>query len=168
MTSRAVKSVSSPVRNLEEWSARIDHESFVRGVVQEFAGFYKKNPFIKYIDEGQLNHNKYLGAAYLELQSWEWIYGQTPQFTINIEKQFDIGIVKAEISFKHARVAQSTLALWNDGSLTVDDEHLPGLKQLQDLLKKQRYGLVEETAHEELHPRIRIVWEWLLDALQPV
>jgi lipoate-protein ligase A len=35
--SKSIASVSSPVRNLEEWSAMIDHDSFVEAVCQAFA-----------------------------------------------------------------------------------------------------------------------------------
>ena len=41
MQTKGVESVSSAVRNLEEWSAMIDHESFVDAVCDEFAKTYK-------------------------------------------------------------------------------------------------------------------------------
>ena len=43
MVSKGVASVPSPVRNLEEWSSLIDHDSFARAVVGEFVQLCGQN-----------------------------------------------------------------------------------------------------------------------------
>lgn len=40
LVTKGVASVSSPVRNLREWSSSIGHEQFVETVSQEFARYY--------------------------------------------------------------------------------------------------------------------------------
>ena len=44
MVSKGVASVPSPVRNLEDWSSLIDHDSFARAVIGEFVQLCAQNP----------------------------------------------------------------------------------------------------------------------------
>ncbi|KAJ7068819.1 Lipoyltransferase and lipoate-protein ligase [Mycena amicta] len=46
-----------------------------------------------------------------EMQSWDWLYGQTPQFTYTIERTFHWGAVTGEISSKHGRILSCALKL---------------------------------------------------------
>ena len=47
LVTKGVASVSSPVRNLREWSDRIDHESFVNAVASEFGRTYADGEELK-------------------------------------------------------------------------------------------------------------------------
>lgn len=51
MITKGVASVPSPVRNLKEWNADLDHERFVEQVSQEFARRYNVS------DEVQVRHS---------------------------------------------------------------------------------------------------------------
>lgn len=47
MVTKGVASVSSPVRNLSEWSDLIDHDAFVEAVVDEFRVVYGGSPEVQ-------------------------------------------------------------------------------------------------------------------------
>lgn len=72
---RGVDSVRSPVRNVG-----VDVQAFKDAVVAEFGKMYGKFDLVEEItDEGALKVDK-VRAGYRELQSRDWIYGQTPRF----------------------------------------------------------------------------------------
>ncbi|KAB5583498.1 hypothetical protein GE09DRAFT_947662 [Coniochaeta sp. 2T2.1] len=76
--SKGVESVRSPVRNVG-----VGYEEFVDCVVEEFEGMYGE------VQGGSLGLGEESGGIEAvrkgleELQSLEWIYGQTPQFTFS-------------------------------------------------------------------------------------
>ncbi|KAB5585626.1 lipoyltransferase-like protein [Coniochaeta sp. 2T2.1] len=76
--SRGVESVRSPVRNVG-----VGYEEFVDCVVEEFEGMYGE---VKGGSMGLGEESRGIEAVRKgveELQSLEWIYGQTPQFTFS-------------------------------------------------------------------------------------
>lgn len=92
MTSKGVESVPSPVRNLREWDPYLDHQSFFDAVADQFIHVYGGDrKEVHLVDEGELKTNDYVKNSYEELQSWEWQWGQTPEFTIQIKGDFTWG-----------------------------------------------------------------------------
>lgn len=85
LVSKGVASVPAPVTNLRDVypSNDLSHETFVQAVVREFGRVYAPQEGVRLIelDESSLDSERGLRAGYDELQSWEWTYGQTPEFT---------------------------------------------------------------------------------------
>ncbi|KAF2100653.1 hypothetical protein NA57DRAFT_27600, partial [Rhizodiscina lignyota] len=76
LTARGVESVSSPVGNIG-----VDLDSFVGAVETQFEKMYgEKTQMTECGDE--LLEEPFVKKGYEELKSLDWIYGQTPQFTI--------------------------------------------------------------------------------------
>ncbi|GJN87773.1 hypothetical protein Rhopal_000728-T1 [Rhodotorula paludigena] len=69
MVTKGVASVPSPVRNLREWSTRVNHERFVEVVARQFAEKYALSGEIKRIDEGVLEQNEYVREVVDELKT---------------------------------------------------------------------------------------------------
>ncbi|KAI5476476.1 hypothetical protein MNV49_007723 [Pseudohyphozyma bogoriensis] len=80
MVTKGVASVSSPVKNIVEWRSDMSHDSFVSGVVGEFRKFYGGDPGVQVVDESEMERNEYVKSVVEELRSWDWQYGQTPEF----------------------------------------------------------------------------------------
>ncbi|KPV76787.1 uncharacterized protein RHOBADRAFT_12541, partial [Rhodotorula graminis WP1] len=91
MVTKGVASVPSPVRNLSESSGEVDHERFVEAVAEQFARKYGVSNEVQRIDEGELDTNEYVRDVVDELKSWDWQYGQTPEFTHEISGSFPFG-----------------------------------------------------------------------------
>lgn len=96
MISKGVESVSSPVRNLREWDPLLDHQSFFSAVADQFIHVYGGEKEVKLVDESELKVNNYVKESYEELKSWQWQWGQTPEFTIKIDGRFTWGNVVSQ------------------------------------------------------------------------
>lgn len=127
MITKGVASVSSPVKNLRESSASIDHDQFCDAVSSEFVKLYGGDGAVQVrltlsvfalsdlvpqrVDESELGKKQYVCEVHAELkarsyllkrrpeltrlfrQSWDWMYGQTPEFTHDLTGSFDEGDV---------------------------------------------------------------------------
>ncbi|KAL1935044.1 hypothetical protein VTP01DRAFT_4184 [Rhizomucor pusillus] len=106
--SKGVESVPSPVTNLRNYSYTIDHQQFCESVTTEFLFRYNDGQDIKPIlfssiedvPERAQNLSK-------ELQTWDWLYGQTPEFTNKMEHEFDWGRVRGLIRARHGVINEA-------------------------------------------------------------
>lgn len=94
LVTKGVASVPAPVANLTDAfpdrKAMLSHDVFVRAVVAEFYRTYedpKSDKAAVEVDESsldrpELNQGRWqLKENFDELQSWTWVFGQTPEFT---------------------------------------------------------------------------------------
>ncbi|GAA5997015.1 putative lipoate--protein ligase [Rhodotorula paludigena] len=162
MVTKGVASVPSPVRNLREWSTRVNHERFVEVVARQFEEKYALSGEIKRIDEGVLEHNEYVREVVDELKSWEWQYGQTPEFTHELSGTFPFGSLTLSVNSKHGLITSASLSnpprpldWWRTAS------------ELCRLLEGDRYETLERTREAlprlkgEERERMETLVEWL-------
>ena len=74
---RGVDSVRSPVRNVG-----IENAAFEAAVLEEFARMYGEDQVREEVSDKMLELDV-ISKGYSELQSRDWIYGQTPKFTFS-------------------------------------------------------------------------------------
>ncbi|KAF9462002.1 Lipoyltransferase and lipoate-protein ligase [Collybia nuda] len=142
MITKGVASVRSPVCNLQQFSPTIVHELFVDAVVSEFQKEYSINAPVVHIEEtDQMKNIEYIRRGLDELPSWNWAYGQTPEFTYTIENPFSWGDVTAEIRSKHGLVIACNFQLINTLNNTIPES----LSVLGRSLEGKRYGSFEES-----------------------
>ncbi|GAA5857691.1 hypothetical protein JCM8547_004332 [Rhodosporidiobolus lusitaniae] len=162
MVTKGVASVPSPVRNLREWTNDIDHDRFVEVVAREFASKYGGNGEITRVNEDEVERNPYVKEVVEELKSWDWQYGQTPEFTHSISGSFPWGSLTLDISSRHGLITSCSLPLpprplewWRAAS------------ELCGLLEGDRYERVERTVESvrgrkgEEGERVRELVEWV-------
>ncbi|TFK77908.1 hypothetical protein K466DRAFT_126684, partial [Polyporus arcularius HHB13444] len=91
--------------------------------------------------------------------TWDWTFGQTPEFTYALERAFPWGRVSAKLRSKHGIILQCDLGLSED----VGEAAKSILALLVVKLEGQRYGFVDESVtlltRENVHAAE--VWEWL-------
>ncbi|GAA5924167.1 putative lipoate--protein ligase [Sporobolomyces koalae] len=136
MVTKGVASVPSPVKNLKEWNDQIEHDSFVDSVAREFAEQYKADPQINRIGEAEADKNEYVRGVMDELKSWEWQYGNSPEFTHDISTD-DMTI---SIRSRHGLITTATVS--NPPTST---EMWAAASELCQLLEGDRYGTLERT-----------------------
>lgn len=97
LVTKGVASVPAPVANLTDAfpdrKAMLSHEIFTQAVVAEFHRTYPSSSAkaAVEVDEGsldkpELNEGRWkLKENFEELQSWGWVFGQTPEFTHRVE-----------------------------------------------------------------------------------
>ncbi|GAA5858404.1 hypothetical protein JCM5353_003957 [Sporobolomyces roseus] len=136
MVTKGVASVPSPVRNLKEWNDAIDHEAFVGGVAEEFARKYRVGGEIERVNEEVLKTNEYVREVMQELESWQWQYGQSPEFTHEM-KGLEMTI---SIRSRHGLITSASV------SDPPDDADLwSAASELCEVLEGDRYGSLEKT-----------------------
>ncbi|RUS18842.1 hypothetical protein BC937DRAFT_88290 [Endogone sp. FLAS-F59071] len=112
MVSKGVESVRSKVANLRDYSYTIDHQFFCEAVLEQFANEYNDGREIQptIIDDASARDLP-LRAVQVrdELRTWDWIYGQTPEFENKIEHEFMWGRVTARIKAEQGIITDVTL-----------------------------------------------------------
>ncbi|KAH9442774.1 hypothetical protein Pst134EA_031526 [Puccinia striiformis f. sp. tritici] len=65
------------------------------------------------LDETELQSNPIIQTGYEELKSWNWIYGQTPQFTRRIEVKIDSqkNQIPVEVTYKNGVISGTKINL---------------------------------------------------------
>ncbi|BDR73252.1 lipoate--protein ligase [Clostridium tetani] len=96
--SKGIDSVRSRVINLKELHKDLTIDKICKAMMKSFSRIY----------HGQLN-NLYISSSNTELielqnkySSWEWLFGETPEFEINFEKRFSFGNIDIGFALKDA------------------------------------------------------------------
>ncbi|KAI8368161.1 uncharacterized protein BYT42DRAFT_585514 [Radiomyces spectabilis] len=113
IVSKGVESVPSPVTNLREYSYTIDHQQFCESVLSEFVDAYNDGLPIEPVVFNETNVHQLpekVENTRKELQTWDWIWGQTPEFTHNVDHQFSWGAVRASIRSRHGMILEADLS----------------------------------------------------------
>ncbi len=99
--SKAVKSVSSPVINLSQLSFTVDHLSVCQSIVREFlmecaSPSVKETiplsfedideEFVEMLDKAKVGKIEHVQNELDKLKSWDWMFGQTPDFHFDSQK----------------------------------------------------------------------------------
>ncbi|KAG0703915.1 hypothetical protein DFH29DRAFT_914674 [Suillus ampliporus] len=153
MITKGVASVRSPVCNLAQFSETVSHNTFVNAVVDSFKAEYGVNdePCIVN-DTDDLAQIGYIQHGMAELPSWDWAFGQTPEFEYTITKSFVWGNVTVHIHARHGIILSCTLQ-------GLDSE-------LGKALEGKRYGSVEdEVLGVDVSGKVADVWAWLKEEM---
>lgn len=148
--SKGVDSVRAPVTSLATAfpSRRWSHNDFVSAIVREFAG----PDAVVRIASDDLLADQALRDAHTELGKWEWIFGQTPEFTLRLTPRLSWGHISGQMTVRHGRILR----------LSLEQCDLNGPQQVQEALKFWlEHGLVN-TPFDQL-----VVRPPVLSAAQP-
>ncbi|CAO0790088.1 unnamed protein product [Mucor circinelloides] len=115
IVSKGVESVPSPVTNLRDYSFTVDHQQFCESVLAEFVVAYNDGMPVEPIifNQQSVLPNK-VKETRQELKTWDWIYGQTPEFTNTIETDFNWGHVKCHILSRHGKILKADISTNNN------------------------------------------------------
>ncbi|KAH8118734.1 Lipoyltransferase and lipoate-protein ligase [Phellopilus nigrolimitatus] len=160
MITKGVASVRSPVQNLQRFNSEVTHECFVKAVIQSFREKYNIDEEPKYVEEEEDS----LGVQAIrdgmeELKGWDWLYGQTPEFTYSVSRTFDWGESRAEITSKHGVILSCKIECPG-----IDSDVLEKLGQRIQGLK---YGFITEFGEGDWQEseggplRVREIWNWV-------
>ncbi|GJJ77224.1 lipoate---protein ligase [Entomortierella parvispora] len=116
LITKGVASVRSPVTRLRESSFTIDHLSFCEAVRTEFLKRYafdtwrqnlEGEPVI--VDEALVDSIDGVKTIRDDMRTWEWMYGQTPEFTYQLGHTFSWGSVNVSIRSKEGQIIRSDI-----------------------------------------------------------
>ncbi|KAF7971725.1 hypothetical protein HWV62_20097 [Athelia sp. TMB] len=159
MITRGVASVRSPVCNLQQYSSSISHDAYTDAVVQAFREEYEIDEEVQVAEENAASLGiDYIRQGMAELPSWEWAFGQTPEFTYTIKQAFSWGEITAHIKSKHGVILSCVLE-------TDQDMVRSDLSTLARSLEGKRYGFVRDE-EVEIGSQPEDVWIWLKTAMR--
>ncbi|KAI8070501.1 hypothetical protein BC940DRAFT_236025 [Gongronella butleri] len=108
MESKGVASVPSPVTNLRDYSYTVDHQQFSEAVLDEFVKAYNEGQQVQPVVINSVQQlPEQVEKTRQELASWDWIYGQTPEFTYKLAREFDWGHVDLFLRARHGLITEA-------------------------------------------------------------
>ncbi|KAF8450260.1 hypothetical protein L210DRAFT_2377354 [Boletus edulis BED1] len=144
MHTKGVASVRSPVRNLLQSSASATHEGFVDAVIESFRQEYAIDEQPCFVHEtSQYLEDEYFKAGMSELRSWDWVYGQTPEFEYVISNTFHWGELTCTIHSRHGIILSCSFSFSPDVHLCPATR--AGLGRLGGRLVGKRYAFVDDS-----------------------
>ncbi|KAK0190428.1 hypothetical protein F5146DRAFT_1102839 [Armillaria mellea] len=166
MVTKGVASVPSPVCNLRQHNVNISHEQFCKAAISEFRRVYDVNEDAQHISENtDLVDLDDVHKGVTELSSWEWGYGQTPEFTYTKDVVFEWGNVAAKIQSKHGIILNSSIRISN-AAASVSEGLIQEIENMAASLTGQRYGSIPPDAliSSGIGPKEDVQW-WLQDMM---
>ncbi|EIN10496.1 Lipoyltransferase and lipoate-protein ligase [Punctularia strigosozonata HHB-11173 SS5] len=176
MVTKGVASVRSPVCNLSQFKPSIDHSMFVNAVIKSFRGEYDidVDDETVYVSEAPETHSiPYIKSGMEELRTWDWAYGQTPEFTYSLEFPFPWGKVQSDIHSKHGIILDCTFSVIQDSTAKHAlgnhefQQEIMDLQQLGNALKSKKYGFVDDSAFpQSLRDRRYGLWHTIWQSMK--
>ncbi|XP_071476513.1 lipoyl amidotransferase LIPT1, mitochondrial-like [Diadema antillarum] len=117
LQSNATASVRSTVKNLADIEPAICHTSLIKCISNEFYSQfapYKENQIYKIDPKDEATWNG-LSALQSELESWQWVYGKTPRFSVTEQR----GGITVIVHVHHAKI-EGVVVQAPDGWLDVE------------------------------------------------
>lgn len=102
--SKGVESVRSRVVNLSEFKPGLTIEETAHAVEEVFSEIYGKP---RHISEDELKDRSALLSLYEKYSSWEWRYGEAPQFDIDMSARFAWGGVEMGIQLENGIISKA-------------------------------------------------------------
>ncbi|KAF8507602.1 hypothetical protein JB92DRAFT_2734866 [Gautieria morchelliformis] len=161
MVTKGVASVRSPVHNLRQFRSNVTHARFMEAVIDNFTEEYEINPEVQMVHDGaEIRDIDHIKAGIIELQQWDWQYGQTPEFTHRLTGSFAWGEITADIRSKHGIILSCGVS-----SNSIDETWC---KEFGSSLVGAKYASLEGMEREDLveNRRERLdILEWLREEM---
>lgn len=148
LEAKGIKSVKSRVMNASECAPDINHDGLLSAIITEFCEHYGAHVEPNILSTVTLQNIASLNNYYEKLKSWDWLYGQTLEFTHRFNPRFNWGGVDIQLVVKNAAIKD--VRVYSD-SLYPDliealEQKLQGMSYDQQAIN----GLFEQLRHA--HP----------------
>jgi len=102
LAAKGVKSAKARVANLCEFQPTISHEKLCEAIIAEFIATHNvTDPQIEYLQASQLEKLPNLSYYYQRMQDWDWLYGQTLEFTHQFDERLSWATVNVQLLVNH-------------------------------------------------------------------
>lgn len=105
LAAKGVESVRARVGNLKEQAPDITIESLKQALFSAFEAEYGPACQRDWQQDLQENEVSILQAKY---QSWDWTFGKTPRFDLELTRRFPFGQVELQLSYKGGQVVEAS------------------------------------------------------------
>ncbi|MBX9767652.1 MAG: lipoate--protein ligase [Bdellovibrionales bacterium] len=104
IVSKGRASVRSRVVNLMELNPLINHQDLCHEIIQQFFKDQGSECEVEFLDPEQLQAESSLMSFYEKSKSWDWNYGESPQFTHQMENRFLWGGISIHLDSRSALI----------------------------------------------------------------
>lgn len=165
LISKGIKSVRSRVANLTELNPKINHKNLTHEIIKLFQKKYKSKTQVEILDARALNKLPELQKRYEKLQSWDWLYGQTLEFTHHLSERFDWATIDMQCVIKNAKIED--LRIYSDSLfpelIECLQENLKGVhynnQSIEDAIRKV------DQKHSQYSAYLQQFQQWLVTAI---
>ncbi len=98
LQAKGKESVRARVANLNEVSPDLRHEEIVEEMIKSFENFYGAKADTEFLSMKTLQENEELKTQFESLSSWNWLYGNTLEFSHKMDEYLSLGFF--DIHFK--------------------------------------------------------------------
>lgn len=106
LKAKGKESVRARVVNLSEVSASLNHEKIVQAFVQSFEEFYKSKAEVEMLTMTSLQQIPELKGQYERLSSFNWLYGQTLEFSHKMDEYLSLGFFDFQFKVEDALIQE--------------------------------------------------------------
>ncbi|KAJ3315345.1 hypothetical protein HDV04_003738 [Boothiomyces sp. JEL0838] len=165
LVGNGIESVRSVVTKLREFSYTVGHLDFCNSTINEFHKIYgsESAPLVKYLDESDVN--EVVQSNMDKLKTKEWIYHQTPPFTLKLQTEFDWGQTEIQLKVKNGEIQDIDVKSPNDQINLLTKQDLLG--KYFDILHSLRLENAESNTIKDyiiksfikVVGRVRTIWD---------
>ncbi len=109
LQSKGVASVRSRVMNLTEINPALSHDVLCETLINTFFDYYQHMGFIETLDEAQLKTQPSLMARYQEYSDWDWRFGKSLPFDLQLNQRFAWGEITLQLQFDQAKITEAAI-----------------------------------------------------------
>lgn len=164
LESKGIKSVRSRVANLTEYVPGLDFETLGSALADAFARYHDVSVPVERVHGEDLLSYPEVARYREELLSWDWLYGNTPDFTQRIEGQIEARAVSIECTVRHAVIEEISVQVVPENPLSLEtarhvETMLVGARYDGDEIL-QRAGRRGAGARPEMDEAVRGIIDW--------
>lgn len=154
LQAKGKESVRARVANLNEISKDLKHQQIVESMIQAFENFYGATAEVEMLSMESLKKIDELNGQFQRLSSFEWLYGQTLEFTHQMDQYLTLGFFDFHFQVEDAVIKD--LKVYTDClyPLLIDD--------LAYLFKQKKYNV---SAVQSVFSELKMKYSELNDGL---
>lgn len=163
MKAKGKESVRARVMNLNEVAPKLDHEQLVPALVRSFENFYGGQAAVEFLSLESLPKIPLLQKKYEELSSWDWLYGRTLEFNLQMDEYFSLGFFDFHFQVNEALITD--LQIYSDCLYPqlVDEMRLGMLGRLfESKMVEDLFGELKRK-NPNLEDQLSEIGKWLID-----
>lgn len=105
--SKGRASVRARVMNLTELNKDISHETLSKAITEEFFKFYGDRCEVETLDQFSLMKNESLQKRYGEFSDWNWRFGKSPEFHMQMSEYLSWGFIEVHVDSEKGMITRA-------------------------------------------------------------
>jgi len=105
--SKGVQSVQARVANLTEFQPSLTIPAIHQSLIESFSTIYGGRPGL--LEDTDIQERDKIEELYQKYASWEWRYGESPKFDVDMGTRFPWGEIQLGLQLENGRIKKATI-----------------------------------------------------------